>query len=312
VHGRPIELVTQDDGYDVKRALSNVDSFLADPNVFAFFNCMGTPMINAMLPRVAAAGMPFFAPFSGALSARPANLRNVFPIRPSYPEEAVRLVEHLATIGIREIAIGWQNNAFGREIFDGTLAALRSRNLPADLVATVENDGSDAQAAASRLLAGNPQVVVVAMAGLPAISFIRAVRMRQHTQPLYALSVMGSAATLKTLGEDATSMVISQVTPSPSSVATPVVRDYLAAQKALGSVLQPSYTALEGYINARVFVEALRHAGPNATRASFIQSTWGMGRVDLGGFDVRFTEPGKGGSRFIELTLVGKDGRFVK
>src|SRR5258706_2282071 len=35
VHGRRIELVALDDGYDVKRALVNVNGFLKDPATFA-------------------------------------------------------------------------------------------------------------------------------------------------------------------------------------------------------------------------------------------------------------------------------------
>src|SRR5437660_1509517 len=50
VNGRKIDLVTLDDGYDVKRALANVETFLNDHASFALFNCMGTPMVEAMLP----------------------------------------------------------------------------------------------------------------------------------------------------------------------------------------------------------------------------------------------------------------------
>lgn len=93
VNGRPIELTVADDGYDVKRSLANVDGFLQDRSNFALFNCMGTANIEAMLPRVIESGIPFFAPFSGALSIRPKNVRNVFNIRASYADEAEQLVQ---------------------------------------------------------------------------------------------------------------------------------------------------------------------------------------------------------------------------
>ena len=114
VNGRPIELTVLDDGYDVQRALSNVKGFISDRNNFALFNCMGTPMIEAMLGQVIESGMPFFAPFTGALSAHPKSVPNVFNIRASYADEAEQLVRHLATIGIKRIAIAYQNNSFGK------------------------------------------------------------------------------------------------------------------------------------------------------------------------------------------------------
>ena len=52
VQGRTIELATLDDAYEVPKALANVERFLADSSYFALFNCMGTPMIDAMLPKV--------------------------------------------------------------------------------------------------------------------------------------------------------------------------------------------------------------------------------------------------------------------
>jgi branched-chain amino acid transport system substrate-binding protein len=101
------------------------------------------------------------------------------------------------------------------------------------------------------------------------------------------------------------------VVPSPGSPAVAVVRDFHAAWKAAEAKLEPSHLALEGYINARVFVEALKKTGRNLTRERFIDSTWALKRTDLGGFDVAFSEPGKGASRFVELTMLGRGGRFV-
>ena len=39
---------------------------------------------------------------------------------------------------------------------------------------------------------------------------------------------------------------------------------------------------------------------------------WNIKRHDLGGFEVNFTEPGRNASRFVELTMVGRDGRFIR
>jgi branched-chain amino acid transport system substrate-binding protein len=311
VHGRTIELVARDDGYDVPKALANVQGFLADKDCFALFNCMGTPMIDAMLPKVIENGMPFFAPFTGALLARP-KVRNVFNIRASYPDEAEQLVQHLATVGIRRIAIAYQNNAFGKEVFEGARIAMDKHKITESTAVTVETSGADAPQAAARLAAANPEAVLVGLAGKPALEFVKAMRVQRKGLPLYGLSVLGSAATLRTLGEDATGLAISQVVPSPANAVAPVVRDFQQAWKAAGVELEPSHLALEGYINARVFVEALRAAGRGLTRDGFIDAAWKMKRQDLGGFEVHFTEPGRNGSRFVELTMVGRGGRFIR
>lgn len=311
VNGRKIELAVLDDGYDVKRAVANVDQFIAERSTFALFNCMGTPMIEAMLPKVLESGIPFFAPFSGALLARP-KARNVLNIRASYPDEAEQLVQHLATIGIRRIAIAYQNNAFGKEVYEGARIAMEKHGITGATAVTVENSGADADAAAARLVAANPEAVLLGLAGKPTIDFVKAMRQKRRGLPLYALSIMGSAATLKALGDDATGIAVSQVVPLPVNTVVPVVREFQQAWKAAGVTLAPSHLALEGYINARVFTEALRRAGRNPTRAGFIDAAWNLKRHDLGGFEASFSEPGKNASRFVELTMVGRDGRFIR
>lgn len=312
VHGRPIELNTADDGYDVKRALSNVKGFIDDRSNFALFNCMGTPMIEAMLPQVIESGMPFFAPFSGALLARPKNAPNVFNIRASYADEAEQLVRHLATIGIKRIAIVYQNNSFGKEVFTAAQQSMAKHKLDATAIVTVENNSSDAGAAAARVASSQPEAVLLGLAGKPTIDFVKAIRLQRKGLPLYALSVMGSAATLKAMGGDATGIAVSQVVPLPGNTVVPLVREFQLAWKAAGATLEASHLALEGYINARVFTEALRRAGRNPTRSSFMESAWGIKRHDLGGFEVNFTDSASSASRFVELTLVSREGRLIR
>jgi ABC-type branched-subunit amino acid transport system substrate-binding protein len=312
VHGRKIELATLDDGYEIPRALANVDKFLADPDCFALFNCMGTPMVGAMMPKVLESGVPFFAPFTGAQLSRIPGARNVFNIRASYADEADKAVQHLATIGIRRIAVVYQNNAFGKEVFDSAQKAIAEAKLSPALTATVENDSSDAASAAAKLAAGNPEAVLIGLAGKPALEFVKAFRPMRQGVTLYALSVLGTSANVKALGPHATGMAISQVMPLPSNVVVPVVREFQQALKALGTPTDSSHLALEGYINARVFIEALQRAGRNPTRAAFIDATWNLKKMDLGGFEVNASTPERNASRFVELTLVTRDGRFMR
>ena len=313
VHGRLIELRVADDAYSTPRTVENVKALMADRQLLALFNCMGTPMIEAILPAVTQAGIPFFAPFSGALSIRPRGARNVFPIRLSYPEEAEALVHHLHTISLRRLGVVFQNNSFGAEILEGVRQALAKRGLPEAVAAPVESSGDGADAAAQAVVsAGRLEAVLIASAGKPAINTVHALRARSRGLSLYGLSVLSSSATVKALGEQGVGMAVSQVMPSPDSTTMPVVRAYREAWAASGTPLQPSYLGLEGFINAKVFVEALRRAGPRADWATFNEAVWSVRRFDVGGFEVSFTEPGASASRFIELTMLSRNGRFLR
>ena len=235
---------------------------------------------------------------------------NVLNVRASYPEEADRLVEHLATIGLKRIAVVYQNNSFGKEVLQAAEASMKRYRLDKVAVASVQNDASDAEAAAKTIVAANPEAVLIGLAGKPTISFVKAVRPMRKGLPLYALSV--AANTLSSLGDDAVGIAVSQVVPLPTNSVVPIVRDFLQAWKVGADVPAPSHLALEGYINARVFVEAVRRSGKNASRKAFIDTVWSIKRYDLGGFELNFDQPGRNASRFIELTMIGRGGRFIR
>ena len=312
VNGRKIELQTLDDGYEIPRSLANIDKFLADPACFALFNCMGTPMVGAMMPKMLESGIPFFAPFTGGQLSRVAGARNVFNIRASYADEAEKAVQHLATLGIRRIGIARQNNAFGQEVLAGAQQAVAAAKLPTPKTVTVENDASDAMAAARTLSQASPEAVIVGLAGKPALEFTKAFHPMHRGVTMYALSVLGTSANILALGDDARGMAVSQVVPLPDNPSVPVVRDFQQAWKAMGISARASHLALEGYINARVFLEALQRAGRNPTRASFIDATWTLRKLDLGGFAINATVPESNASQFVELTLVTPGGRFIR
>lgn len=312
INGRPIELVALDDGYEVKRAVENFKTLFADPSLFALFGCFGTPIIEALLPLIRGTDTPSFSAYTGALAARPGDMRNVFNVRASYPEEAQRLVQHLSTIGLKRVAVAHQNNAFGREVNQAAEAAMRRFGLTSVAVATIDNDGSGADAAAEQIDAARPDAVLLGLAGKPTVMFVKAIRAKQRGLPLYAPSVLGSAATLKAMGDDAHGIAVSQVVPMPTLAAVPVVREFQTAWRAIGSSIEPSHLTLEGYINARVMVEALKRAGSPLKRSSFIDAAWGLRRLDLGGFEVGFDKPGGNASHFVELTLVNRGGKFIR
>jgi len=312
VNGKRIELIGKDDGYTVARSVENTKAFLADPTLFGLFTPMGTPNVEAMLPLIRNSDVPCFAPLTGGLVARPADMRNVMNVRASYPEEAERLVEHLATVSIRRIAIVYQNNGFGKEVLKGAETAARKHGVTLVAVASIVNDGSDAAAAVARIVAAEPEAVLLGLAGKPTIDFVKGIRVVRKGVPLYALSVMGSASTLAALGTDGYGIAVTQVVPLPSKAIVPVVRDFMRSWAQSGTPVAASHLALEGYINARVFAEVLRRSGRNPTRKGFIESAWALKRYDLGGFDVNFDQPGRNASRFVELTMIGHAGRFIR
>lgn len=311
VNGRTIKLVSKDDAYDPAKTVENVNAIIAEDSALALFGTFGTPNNEQLIPLAQKVNMPVFMPYSGAPSIRAKTSKGVYNLRASYADEVNRLVEHLHTVGIRKIAIAYQNNAFGKEVLKAADTAMEERQVKPLLSVSVENDASDAAKAVDQLLAAQPEAVLLALAGKPTIEVIRNISQKRKGMQMYALSVLATPANLRALGKDGSGVAITQVVPFPANITMPLVREYQQAMTAAGQK-EFSHLSLEGYLNAKVVAEGLRRAGPKLTRASLITAMDSIRAHNVGGLDVSFGQGAASGSRFVELTMVNGQGKLIK
>jgi branched-chain amino acid transport system substrate-binding protein len=307
LNGRRIELRRLDDGYEPDRCAANTRQFIGE-NVFALFGYIGTPTSLAALPLATQAGLPFFAPFTGARALREPFNRYAIHVRASYDDETAAIVRQTASLGVRRLAVFYQNDAYGQAGLDGVARALRTLNLEPVALGTVERNSSEVGRAVADIVARQPEAIVQIGAYKACASFIRQARRQGFVGTFYNVSFVGTQALMDELGADARGVVVSQVMPFPYSAASPLSGEYLAAlRERLGSL--PNYSGMEGFVAARVFAEAARRAGRSLTRESFLGAIDGMQNLNLGGFPVDFGPARRTGSRFVELTLLTEDGR---
>jgi ABC-type branched-subunit amino acid transport system substrate-binding protein len=311
IYGRKIELRVRDDGYEVERAKQNTLDFVHKDGVFALFGYVGTPTSNAAAPIFTEARVPFFGAYTGASSLRDPFNRYVFNIRASYVDETERIVEQLTTTGATKIGVFYQNDAYGKAGLDGVTQALTRRQLKVAALATVERNSTEVTQAAAALRAADPNAIVQISAYASCAALIKQMREAGYTGQFVNVSFVGSQELAETLGPEGSGVMITQVVPFPWSSVSGLQRDYNLALKAAG-VANPDFGTMEGYIAARVFVEGLRRAGRDLTREGLINALETLHDFDLGGFTVNFSPDNHNGSRFVEITMIGTRGNFVK
>ncbi len=314
VHGRRLRLVTLDDGYRPEATVKNVTKLIDENNVFALCNVTGTANVAAILPLLAKESppLPLIAPFTGADLIREPAIDHVFNIRASYGDEVEKLVQHLSTIGVPRIAVLWTDNAFGKDGLAGAHDALRKRGQKLHAEASIAPDLSDLPSAVQKLSASEPNYIIMVTAGAPTVAFIKAYRKLNRATRFYTLSVMGTQATLRALGEDGVGVVVTTVVPFPWSQGLPLAREYRQALEKNGFKDNVSFIGLEAYINAKVLVEGLRRAGKDLTRPRFIQALESIRRLDIGGFEVDYGKGVRQGSKFVDLTYIGQGEKFTR
>ena len=312
VNGRKIKLLTLDDGYEPDRAMANTKQLIDKDDVFALFGYVGTPTSLAALKVSNPAGVPFVGAFTGAEALRTPFNRLIFNVRASYNDETEKIVEQFTSLNVKRIAVFYQNDAYGNAGLTGVEKAMAKRDLKLVATATVERNSSDVAAAVKTLIAAKPDMVVMVTTYKSTAAFINAMRAAGSAAQFYTVSFVGSRALANELGAAGAGVGISQVVPFPWSRTLPVVRDYQKLLAASGSGRDVSFTSLEGYIAARIFVEGLRRAGKEPSRDKFISAMENLRNFDAGGFTVNFAPGNHNGSTFVELTIIRKDGSFLR
>jgi ABC-type branched-subunit amino acid transport system substrate-binding protein len=310
VNGRAIKLLTRDDGYEPERAAAAVKALIRDDKVFALAGSVGTPTGLAALPILTAEQVPLIGMFTGAQALREPFNRQVFHVRASYFDETERIVQHLTTLGIKKIAVFYQNDAYGKAGLEGMVRALTRRQLKPVATATVERNSVDVTTSLEIILKSEPEVVVQVSAYKSCATFIKQARLKGFGGQFFNVSFVGSRALADELGDVGLGVVISQVVPFPYAQSNPIVREYQQRMKDAGQK-DFDFSSLEGYFTARVLVEGLRRAGRNLSRTNLINSLESMRDVNLGGFTINYSAKNHQGSSYTDLTIIGRDGRFT-
>lgn len=304
--GRRVEIRQLDDGYEPERCAANTQKLIAD-DVFALFGYIGTPTSVAALPLATKARIPFFAPFTGAMSLREPFNRMAFHLRASYNDETALIVRQLTSLGLKRIAVFYQNDAYGKAGLDGVNLALAAQSLKPVAQATVERNSVDVAAAVATINAAAPDAVVQISAYKSCAAFIRAARKAGFGGTFYNVSFVGTQALADELGKDGAGVVISQVMPSPYNQSRAIAREFVDATKKAGNV-QANFSSMEGYLAAKVFSEALRRTTKTG-RDGLVTALESINDQSFGGFQVSFSTSNHVASRFVELSMLTGDGR---
>lgn len=310
VYGRKLRLVVRDDGYEPERAVQAVKQLLQEDGAFALVGAVGSPTGLAVLPVITQAKVPLIGILSGAPELREPLNRYLFHVRASYFDETEHIIKYGTTLGVKKIAVFYQDDAYGKAGFDGVTQALSKRNMKPVGSGTVQRNSHDVGAAVKSILATQPEAIVQVCIYQACSELIRQARAQGYTGHFWNISAVGAKALAASLGASGAGVVISQVVPFPFTATTALVRQYQQDMQSVGDK-SFDFTSMEGYLIGKVFVEGLQRTGKNPTRESLIAALESMKKVDFGGFEINYSANNHNGSHFTDLAVMSTGGRFM-
>lgn len=309
IGGKRVRLEMLDDAFDPVRTLDNARTLVEQRNAIALFGTVGTGQTMAVLPYVAEKRVPLIAAYSGSPALRAKHNPFFFTTQAGYDDELVRIVRNLVAVQAKNIAVVYQDNAFGKLLLPlaekiiaaegGSLAGTRA----------LQSTGADSVAAAQAVGGMKAQAVVLLVAGPAVVGYVKANRAYTGL-PVYTLSLSVGSALLKALGDDARGLAVSRATPYPWRATTTLAREFNAIMNKAGKTVD--YDHYLGYINMQVVIAGLRGAGKNPTPESLKEGMEKLTRLDLGGYVMAFSPENHHGSNFVEITVVGPRGNFIR
>jgi ABC-type branched-subunit amino acid transport system substrate-binding protein len=310
VHGQKIDLVSMDDKFDAKIAAENAKVLIEQRNVTALFLVRGTPHSVAILPLLETHGVPMIAPSTGAMVLhRPVN-KYVFNVRATYQREAEKAVSHLHTLGIRRIAVVYADDSFGTDGLEGARKGFEKAGFDPLTVIKADRLKPDYAKMIPEITGKEAQAVVWIASGNAVADGVKALRAANSAAQVVTLSNNASSGFVKSLGDSARGVIVTQVFPAERSIAYGLVKEAMGLAKEKNVELSPAM--LEGYAAAKVLVEGLRRAGPNPTRAKLIAALETLNKYDIGGLEVSFSSTDHTGLDFADLSIIGSDGKFKR
>jgi ABC-type branched-subunit amino acid transport system substrate-binding protein len=314
IHGRKLRLIALDDDYSGRKAMSATKTLLGRDHIFAMLCPVGTPTVVKTLPMVLNAGVLHLFPFASIdetfIPRQPLEFATDLPVA---QQIAVGTRALVAMQGMLKVGVLYRDDALGRAALKGAVDALASRHLRPVASAPFTPGAVNFSAAIETLRAAGAEFVVIGGIVQEAITAVQQAA-AQSWFPVFLCGTDCYVPELPMLGGKALSgLYVVATTPIPypddSDPARRIwVRRY---EQRFGTVA--SRQAFRAYLDARLFAEALRRAGPapsprNVARALETMPPWRDPKFD--GVPVSFTPHNHVGFHTGFLAQI-RDGRWA-
>ncbi|NTS75789.1 ABC transporter substrate-binding protein [Catenovulum sp. SM1970] len=326
IHGRQLELVTKNDGYEPAKVIANSDYFFDQQDgVFAFLGNVGTPTNKAFLPYIFEEKTILFGAFTGAnvLRKTPPD-RYVFNYRASYKQELSALLNYFVReqgLSATNVGVLYQDDSFGRDGVHNLRSLLHheygiegAKRLKVSAGYKRNTAQIDDAVSVFEPLLSEVDVIFIIGTYSTSAEFTRLVKQKGYQGQIANLSFVGTEAlaeTFRELGpEYGEGVVISQVVPMYSGMSNSA-RAFNKALDQFGQTREGDFVAFEGYIAAKLFTHALEKAGRNLSTDKLIDTLESLHSLDLGtGSSIGFKPSDHQASHLVWGSTINENGEI--
>jgi ABC-type branched-subunit amino acid transport system substrate-binding protein len=311
VLGKTVALLQADDNYKPEETAKEIEAMAG--KVSALLPAIGSANVNyvlktGLLDRIT---LPIVGTIPSNESFRNPPHKNLFHFRAGDRAQLEKIVEQLTTVGIKNIAVLARKNPSSDEGIVIIREALEKRGSKLSLISIYDVTAKTFETQVKYMQEKQPDAIILLGTQQGIANVTKELKAGGVNALLYAVSYADFKLISSVTGPAARGFVISQVMPNLNKTNLPLIRAFREDfAKYADTKEEPSHYHLEGYIAARLIVEAIRRtkdASPEGVKRGLEQ----MHQYDLGGYIVDFSATKHAGSTWVDLSMLSAAGLLV-
>jgi branched-chain amino acid transport system substrate-binding protein len=272
VHGRKLRLVTEDSGYDPKRAVLAAQKLVNQDKIFIMAGHIGTAQNNAAMPVQFEKNIINFFPVTAAREMYEPFNRLKYAIFATYFDQMRAAVPSLVKEKkISKVCAIHQDDEFGLEVFRGAEAGLKSVGMEFVEKTTYKRGATDFSSQVARMKSSGCELVVLGTIIRETVGTIAESR-KTGFNPLFIGSSAAYTDLIHKLGGKAMDgMYATMTVPHPylDEASKPI--SFWANKYKTKFSEDPTVFSVYGYLIMDAFILAAQKTGPNLTTDSFVK-----------------------------------------
>jgi len=273
LHGRKLKLITEDSGYDPKRAVLAAQKLVNQDKIFIMAGHIGTAQNNAAMPVQFEKNIINFLPVTAAREMYEPFNRLKYAAFATYFDQMRAAVPNLTKDKkITKVCAIYQDDEFGLEVLRGAEAGLKTLNMDFTEKTTYKRGATDFSSQVARMKSAGCELVVLGTIIRETVGTIAEAR-KTGFNPLFIGSSAAYTDFIHKLGGKAMDgMYATMTVPHPylDETSKPIAAWANKYKAKFGD--DPTVFSVYGYIIVDTFIRGAEKAGPNLTTDSFIKA----------------------------------------
>ncbi len=310
VLGKPIEVITEDDGGDPRTA-SLAAQRLTTKGVVAVVGTYGSSVTEASQAIFDEAEIPQIANGSTAIRLTEKGFKHFFRTAPRDDEQGRMAAQTIGKLGFKKVAILHDSTSYAKGLADEANALLKKQGVEVVFFDALTPKESDYTAILTKLKGANPDVVLFTGYYPEAGQLLRQKKGMNWKTPFIGGDATNNADLVKIAGKEAAEGFYFLSPPQPQDLDTPEAKAFLADYQKKYNELPPSIWAVLAGDGFRVAVAGI--AGAKSTDGGKVADYLHTSLKDFSGLSgpISFDFKGDREGDVYRVYKVDAEGKFV-